>query len=121
MDWTDALRCASRPPSHRRRPIPRIYANGPFALFLGRVPMWKVALAVAAALAAVALLAVLAGAVFLLLAPVVLLAALAHRFFGAGRRRGRDGRVIEGEYVAVEEERVEIEVKRRRKDGRRPD
>jgi hypothetical protein len=99
-------------------------------VFLGRVPGWKIALILAAAFAAVVALAIVAGALFLLILPVILVAGLAHRLFGARRRgeapRGpglrRPGRgpdrhpirhpnrdVIEGVFVSVSEERREID------------
>lgn len=123
IDWTDALLCsaagrlagASRRAYGRRAIFLGTYSNGPFTFFVGRVPMWKVVLAVAAVIAVIAGAAVLAGTVVLLLLPVVVVAALVHRLMRGRwptepRRRAPRGREpIEGEYVAIEEERIEIE------------
>jgi hypothetical protein len=80
--------------------------EAPFAVFLRRVPAWKMALIVAATLATVAALAVVAGVVLLALVPVVLIAVVAHRLFGT-RRSGRpppDGGLIEGDFAEVPDE-----------------
>jgi len=74
----------------------------------GRVPFWRVALAVAIALAFVAALALLVSGLFLILLPVIVVGAVAARFFG--RRVPTTpprADVIEAEYEVIEEKRTD--------------
>jgi len=86
----------------------------------GRVPFWRVALAVAIALAFVAALAVLVSGLFLVLLPVIVVGAVAARFLGRrvppprANPRGDSNMptsppradVIEAEYEVIEEKRA---------------
>jgi hypothetical protein len=97
-----------------RHPISGSTRGRPFIVFLRRIPAWKIALIGVAVLALVVGLALVAGAVFLLLLPVILAAGLAHRLFGAKRTRAprpsKENRdVIEGVYVSLSEERRTVE------------
>jgi hypothetical protein len=90
----------------------------------GRIPFWRVALAVAIALAFVAALAVLVSGLFLILLPVIVVGAVAARFLGrrvppprvnprgesnmtAGTYPPPRTDVIEAEYEVIEEKRDE--------------
>lgn len=79
-------------------------------LRLWRVSWWQAALLAAVAIAAVLAVAIVATSLILILAPIVLVAVLVHRFLaGRGTRpdAGRRGRptVIEAEYEVIPAER----------------
>lgn len=84
-------------------------ANDPFGQMrftVQRVSWWQVAIVVAVALAVGTALALVAASVFIVVAPVVLIAGLAYRFFG-GRKTGspRGGvTVIDAEYRVLSPE-----------------
>jgi hypothetical protein len=79
-------------------------------LRLFRLTWWQSALIVALVVAVVAAVALVATSLVLILTPIVLIAALAHRFLGArGPRRddaprGSQPQVIDAEYQIVESE-----------------
>ena len=85
---------------------------------LGRLSWWQTALAVALAAATVLAIAIVATSLILIIAPIVLVAVLLHRFLGP-RPAGRDEtrrhhpKVIEADYEVIAAERPA--------DRRRPD
>jgi len=97
--------------------------DAPFAVVFRRLPPWKVALIVVAALASVAALAIVASVVLIALVPLVLIAVVAHRLFRPRRssRPPSGGGLIEGVFVEVPDERDRIATRRPpRGGGERP-
>src|SRR5262245_39780753 len=80
-------------------------------LRLFRLTWWQTALIVALVIAVLVAVALVATSLVLILTPIVLIAALAHRFLGTrshrqdGRARGPQPKVIEAEYEVVSIER----------------
>jgi hypothetical protein len=87
-------------------PRPNPFDTSRLRLF--RLTWWQSALIVALVVAVVVAVALVATSLVLILTPIVLIAALAHRFLGArGARpeaspRGHQPKVIEAEYQIVE-------------------
>jgi hypothetical protein len=79
-------------------------------LRLFRLTWWQSALIVALVIAVVVAVALVATSIVLILTPIVLIAALAHRFLGArgvrqeSNPRGHQPTVVETEYRIVESE-----------------
>ncbi len=87
----------------------RTYNLETFTLRVGRVPFWQVAIGLAVAFVLAVALAVLVSGLFLILLPVILIGAIAARFMGRRDQGGprRDQKVIDAEYVVVEESRAD--------------
>lgn len=83
--------------------MPQTYTSNVYMLRIRRMPPWQVAIILAGASAVAVALALLAGGLFLILLPVVLVGAVAYRFRGLRRASfpRRDPDIIEGEYVVV--------------------
>lgn len=84
-------------------------ANDPFGQMrfsVRRVSWWQVAIVVAVALAVGTALALVAASVFLVVAPIVLIAGLAYKLFGAPRTGRPAGgvTVIDAEYRVLSPE-----------------
>jgi hypothetical protein len=90
--------------------MPRTNPFDTTRLRLFRLTWWQSALIVALVVAVVVAVALVATSLVLILTPIVLIAALAHRFLGARRARpeanprGHHPTVIETEYRIVESE-----------------
>lgn len=85
--------------------------NDPFArarFTVARVSWWQIAIAITAALAIGVALAVVAASVFLVVAPIVLIAGLAYKLFGGpkGPRTQPGVKVIDAEYRVLSPEEV---------------
>ncbi len=85
----------------------RRFDRDPFRLW--RLSWWQAALLAAVAIAAVLAVAIVATSLILIIAPIVLVAVLVHRFLGrrtrpGDRRRGQPT-VIEAEYEVIPAER----------------
>ncbi|GAB4069637.1 hypothetical protein KHC28_24385 [Ancylobacter sonchi] len=83
-------------------------ANDPFGQMrftVQRVSWWQVAIVVAVALAVGTALALVAASVFIVVAPVLLIAGLAYKLFGTKPRRPEGGpTVIDAEYRVLSPE-----------------
>jgi hypothetical protein len=90
-------------------PRPNPFDTSRLRLF--RPTWWQTALIVALVVAVVVAVALVATSLVLILTPIVLIAALAHRFLGArgprrdDTQRGSQPKVIEAEYQVISPER----------------
>jgi amino acid transporter len=96
----------------------RRFERDPFRLW--RLSWWQAALLAAVAIAAVLAVAIVATSLILIIAPIALIAVLAHRFLARrGTRPGEDGRhgrptVIDAEYEVISADRPRPEPGRER-------